>query len=122
MLHYFIRIVSSKDFWCQRAVGVMVLTSTVKVSTSSQTVAAIAAVSSSDVRGGGTDRHLLLDGLTVLLWDPLGDHLAVDGLLDVAVGDWDLLALLLGGVDADLLGHLTAILLDGHLRQVIVIE
>ena len=49
----------------------------------------------------GSD-DLLLGDLAVLLGDPLLDHLAVDGLLDVAVLHWNLLALLLGSVHANL--------------------
>ena len=67
-------------------------------------------------RGWGSGIHVVLDlnRLTVLLGNPLFDHLAVDGLLGVAVGDGNLFALLLRGVDTNLLGHFPTVLLDGH--------
>ena len=57
----------------------------------------------------------MLNWLALLVRDPLGDHLAVNLLNVLASGDGHLLGSLLGGVGADLLSHLTAVRLDGHL-------
>jgi len=70
---------------------------------------------SSNWMGGQGWGHgdLSLDSLAVLLGD-LGNHWgAVDRLDDLAGGDGNRLGDLLGGVDAHLLGHLTAVRLDG---------
>jgi len=64
-------------------------------------------------RQGWGHWDLSLDSLAVLLGD-LGNHWgAVNRLDKLAGGDWDRLGDLLGGVDAHLLGHLTAVRLDG---------
>ena len=57
----------------------------------------------------------MFNWLTLLVGDPLGDHLAVNLLNVLASGDGHLLGSLLGGVGTDFLGHLTAVRLDGHL-------
>ena len=57
--------------------------------------------------------HLGFNCFAVLLWDLLGDLVAANSLLGVAVGDWDLLCGLFGSVDANLLGNFTAVRLDG---------
>ena len=59
--------------------------------------------------------YLVLNWLALLVRDPLGDHLAVNLLNVLACGDRLLSGSLLGGVGADLLGHLTAVRLDSHL-------
>ena len=59
--------------------------------------------------------YLVLNRLALLVGDPLGDHLAVNLLNVLACGDRLLSGSLLGGVGADLLGHLTAVRLDCHL-------
>ena len=67
--------------------------------------------------GSNWDSNLVLNLLAVLLGDPLGDWGADDILLDVAGGDWHSLGDLLGGVDTNLLGHFTAVRLDGDVRS-----
>jgi len=67
--------------------------------------------------GSNWDSDLGLNSLAVLLWDPLGHWGADDVLLDMAGGDWHSLGDLLGGVDTHLLGHLTAVRLDGDVRS-----
>jgi len=62
---------------------------------------------------GNWDSHLGLDCLAVLLGDLLGNFMTGNSLLQVALGDWDSLGDLLGSVDTDLLGDLTAVRLDG---------
>ena len=57
----------------------------------------------------------MLNRLALLVGDPLGDLLALDSLLGLASGDGNLLGLFHWGVGADLLGHLPAVRLDGHL-------
>merc|ERR1712226_1233853 len=64
---------------------------------------------------GSWDSDLVLNGLALLVRDPLGDHLAVNLLNVLASGDRLLCGSLLWGVGADLLGHLTAVRLDSHL-------
>ena len=59
--------------------------------------------------------YLVLNGLALLVRDPLGDHLAVNFLNVLASGDRLLSGSLLGGVGADLLGHFAAVRLDSHL-------
>jgi len=63
--------------------------------------------------GGHWDGDFGLHWLTNLLGDPLGDWSADDILLNVAGSDGHSLGDLLGGVDTHLLGHLTAVRLDG---------
>ena len=98
----------------------LMMISTVKVAGKATvgTAAVVACVTSGGGggRGWGSGRHVVLDlnRLTVLLGNPLFDHLAVDSLLGVAVGDGHLFALLLRGVDTNLLGHFPTVLLDGH--------
>ena len=63
-----------------------------------------------------TERSYLgLDWLANLLGDLLGNWGTDNILLNVAGSDWHSLGDLLGGVDAHLLGHLTAVRLDSHL-------
>jgi len=62
---------------------------------------------------GNWDSNLGLDSLAVLLGDLLDNLVTVNSLLEVALGDWDGLGDSLGRVDANLLGHLTAVRLDG---------
>ena len=57
--------------------------------------------------------YLGLDWLANLLRDLLGNWGTDNILLNVAGSDWHSLGDLLGGVDAHLLGHLTAVRLDG---------
>merc|ERR1719369_2334526 len=61
---------------------------------------------------GNWDSNLGLDSLAVLLGDLLDNLVTVNSLLEVALGDWDSLGDSLGRVDANLLGHLTAVRLD----------
>jgi len=61
---------------------------------------------------GNWDGHLGLNWLAVLLRNLLGHSVTINSLLQVAGGDWHGLGDLLGGVDADLLGHLAAVRLD----------
>jgi len=61
---------------------------------------------------GHWDSNLGLDSLAVLLGDLLDNLVTVNSLLEVALGDWDGLGDSLGRVDANLLGHLTAVRLD----------
>jgi len=63
----------------------------------------------------GRDSDLVLNRLTLLVGDLLGDHFAVNLLNVLASGDRHLLGSLLWGVGTDFLGHLTAVRLDGHL-------
>ena len=59
------------------------------------------------------DSNFGLHWLAHLLGDPLGDWNADDILLNVTGSDRHSLGDLLGGVDTHLLGHLTAVRLDG---------
>jgi len=63
--------------------------------------------------GGHWDGDFGLHWLTNLLGDPLGDWSADHILLNVAGSDGHSLGDLLGGVDTHLLGHFTAVRLDG---------
>merc|ERR1719312_1268495 len=63
--------------------------------------------------GGHWDGDFGLHWLTNLLGDPLGDWSADYILLNVAGSDGHSLGDLLGGVDTHLLGHFTAVRLDG---------
>jgi len=66
---------------------------------------------------GDWDGHLMLDGLTVLLGNLLGNRVTVNSLLQVALGDRDSLRDLLGSVDTNLLGDLTAVRLDSGVAR-----
>ena len=57
----------------------------------------------------------MFNWLTLLVGNPLGDLLALNSLLGLASGDGNLLGLFHWGVGANLLGHLPAVRLDGHL-------
>ena len=57
----------------------------------------------------------MFNWLTLLVGNPLGDLLTLDSLLGLASGDGNLLGLFHWGVGANLLGHLPAVRLDGHL-------
>ena len=61
------------------------------------------------------DSNFGLHWLAHLLGDPLGDWSADDILLNVTGSDRHSLGDLLGGVDTHLLGHLTAVRLDGNM-------